>query len=121
MTRYWRRLDTKFEQKRKSEIETITKGYYDDPSPWLERTRWLTILNGFHRSTLIDLVSSPDTLILRILWTNFDLLVQYSQSILDTIGPFARFEAIRTKKDQYRERPLRSYQDINRISSYSTS
>ena len=99
MTRYWRRLDIKFEQKRKSEIETITKGHHDDSSPWLECTRWLTILNGYYRLTLIDLVLSPDTLILRILWTNFDLLVQYSQLIIDTIGSFARFEAIRTEKD----------------------
>ena len=43
------------------------KDYYNDSSSWLERTRWLTILNEFHRFTLIDLVSSLDTLVLRIL------------------------------------------------------
>ena len=69
----------------------------------------------------MSLVSSPDTLILRILWKSFDLLAQYSQSIIETIGPFARFEAIRTEKNQYRGKPLVRYQDINRISEYSQS
>ena len=69
----------------------------------------------------MSLVSSPDTLILQILWKSFDLLAQYSQSIIEYIGPFARFEAIRTEKNQYRGKPLVRYQDINRISNYSQS
>ena len=69
----------------------------------------------------MSLVSSPDTLILQILWKSFDLLAQYSQSIIEYIGPFARFEAIRTEKNQYRGKPLVRYQDINRISEYSQS
>ena len=58
---------------------------------------------------------------MRILWNSFDSLAQYSQSIIETIGSFARFEAIRTEKDQYRGRPLRQYQDLGRISNYSQS
>ena len=67
----------------------------------------------------MSLVSSPDTLILRILWKSFDYLAQYSQSIIETIGSFARFEAIQTEKDQYRGKPLHQYQDLDRISNYS--
>ena len=58
---------------------------------------------------------------MKILWKSFDYLAQYSQSIIETIGPFARFEAIRTEKDQYRGRPLHRYQDLDRISKYSQS
>lgn len=112
-------METKFQKFRNKEIDKITPSRYDDPSPWLERTGWTTILEGRTRSNLLRLVDSPDSLILRILGATFDLLAKSSHYILPIVGFNARFEVVKTEINQYRGKPLKPYQNPDRISEYS--
>ena len=115
----WKALDKNFHEFQLREIQTIQKSRFDDPSPWLERTRWLDILEGLERPSLLELIADPDTLLLRVLWGYFDLLVQASQQILKIIGFFGRFEIVRTEAKQSRAKPFRAYQNPDRIKEYS--
>ena len=115
----WSTLDSKLEDFRKEEIQRIKPNQFDDPSLWLERTRWASYLSGLDRLDLLELIGDPDTTLLRIIWALFDKLAQKSQEALLAIGFFGRFEIVRTEKDQFRAKPFRAYQRSGRISTYS--
>ena len=91
----WEALDSQFQNFQLREIERIQRSRFDNPNPWLERTRWLDILEGQNRSSLLELVADSNTLLLRVLWSYFDLLALVSQRILLIVGSFGRFEIVR--------------------------
>ena len=112
-------MDSKFEEFKISKIRTIRPNQFNVPNPWLERTGWLKLFSGMDRPSLLGLIDDPDTLLLRILWATFSILVQLSQQLIGTIGTFGRFEIVRTLPNQDRARPFRVYQDPKRIPEYS--
>ena len=66
-------------------------------------------------------MADSNTLLLRVLWSYFDLLAQASQRILLIVGSFERFEIVRIEKHQNRAKPFRAYQDPTRLREYSRS
>ncbi len=117
----WSRLDSKILEFRTKEIRKIEKNRYDNPSPWLERTRWASYLDGPDRIELLALVGEPDTPLLKVIWASFDELARKSQQSLSNIGYFGRFQIVRTETNQFRAKPFRAYQDPSRIPMYSRS
>ena len=115
------RLNSEVESSQKRQISKIQKGKLDDPSPWLDRTRWADYLEGLNRPYLVGLVGEPDTPLLRVISSGFENLARKSQETVSNIGSFGRFEIVRTEKNQFRAKPFRVYQNTERISTYSLS
>lgn len=105
----WTTLDSKVLAYRNTQIRKIQQNLFDDPSPWLERTRWGYYLEGLDRLELLELIGEPNTPLLKVVWLAFDELARKSQETLLNIGIFARFEIVRTEKNQSRAKPFRAY------------
>lgn len=114
----WNELDTKLDTFQIQQNRIIQPNRVNEPSPWLERARWAEYLGGYDREILLGLIGKPDTPLLSLVWTIFDGLASKIQQILAHTGIFARFEIVRTEKDQSRAKPFRAYQDSTKILVY---
>lgn len=114
----WNDLDSKLDQFQIDQNRIIRRNQINEPSPWLEKIRWTEYLGGLDRSILLGLIEKPDTELLDQIWSIFDGLAQKAQRTLANTGIFARFEVVRTEKNQSRAKPFRTYQNPARILTY---
>lgn len=115
------RLNSEVESSQKRQISKIQKEKLDDFFSWLDRTRWIDYLEDLYRFYLVDLVEELDTSLLRIISFDFENLARKFQETVSNIDSFKRFEIVRTKKNQFRAKLFRVYQNTERISTYSLS
>ena len=113
------RLDLEVSQLEERQFTRIERGNLNDPSLWLDRTGWGRYLEDLNRPYILGLVGESDTSLLNLISKNFENLARKSQEIVPTIGYFGRFEIARTEKNQFRAKPFRVYQNLERISTYS--
>ncbi|MCJ1360886.1 MAG: hypothetical protein MMC33_010895, partial [Icmadophila ericetorum] len=98
------------------EQRIIQEGFGNEVNPWLERTGWQSYLAGLDRDQLLHSIAKPDPEeepIAVAIWETMGELIRFCQtSVIDRVGSFVRFDAIRTEKHQTRYQPLKPYKEL---------
>ncbi|MCJ1360601.1 MAG: hypothetical protein MMC33_010609 [Icmadophila ericetorum] len=109
-------LSQTWDEIKERELRMIQDGFENEVNPWLERTGWQSYLAGLDLNQLLHSIAKPDPEeepIAVAIWETMGELIRFCQtSVIDRVGSFVRFEAIRTEKHQTRYQPLKPYKEL---------
>jgi hypothetical protein len=124
-SRIWEQASQQYAEYEKKAAEWIQQGHVDEANPWLRRTGWVSYLDSFSSTQLLEYIdmptmddamdpspiADPNECAIQAIWTAMGQVGQISQQSVIHTGVFVRMEAIRTERHQTRYQPLEAYQD----------
>ena len=125
----WEQASQQYAEYEKQAAQRIQQGHVDEANPWLRRTGWVSYLDSFSSTQLLEyidmpamddpidqsLIAEPNERAIQAIWTAMGQVGQISQQSVIHTGVFVRMEAIRTERYQTRYQPLEAYQDPETI------
>jgi Orsellinic acid/F9775 biosynthesis cluster protein D len=111
VSRTWQQMETAVQQAQEALLDNIQDNS-DDISPWLRRTRWAEILQGFTRTQLLCYIQEPDVSEESDetkLWNAVRRLIEHCQRTVMKSGNFVRMQMVQTEQTSRPQQPLQAY------------
>ena len=107
----WQQMESAVQQAQEALLNDIQDDP-DDTSPWLRRTRWAEILQGFTRTQLLRYIQEPDANQEpdeTQLWDAVRSLIEHCQRTVMSSGNFVRMQMVQTEQTARPQQPLQAY------------